>query len=284
MTAEEIHLHYLSALQPLYDGGEARAITALIFESLVQIFTADMLQKSKNTLTGEQEKLLLDALEKLKLYVPVQYIIGKAWFYNLEFNVNEHVLIPRPETEELVLEVITYLKKNPEKRILDIGTGTGCIPISIKKNIPAAQITSLDISETALSLARKNSQENNTAINFLQLDFLKEENWADLPEYDILVSNPPYIPQEEKETMPTNVTLHEPALALFVPQHDPLLFYKKIHRFANDHLQNGGKIFLEIHQDFAKETAAIFQKEKYAAVIKKDISGNDRMIIISRSL
>jgi len=284
MTFREIHTAYLAGLDAAYGSGEARAIADLVFESLAGISRSDMPPNAENPADEKMADLLLSSLEKIKSYIPVQHVIGYAWFYGMKFKVNEHVLIPRPETEELVLEVINYLKESPAKKVLDIGTGTGCIPIVVKKHIPAAQITSIDISEDALSIAAENAAVNNTEIDFQKIDFLSEENWNLLSQYDIISSNPPYIPQEEEKKMDRHVTSHEPALALFVPQDDPLLFYKKIHRFANDHLKEGGKIFLEIHQDFGKETAAIFHEEKYAAELKKDISGNDRMIIVSRCL
>lgn len=284
MTFREIHTAYLAGLNEAYDNGEAKAITDLVFESLAGISRSEMPANAEKAADENMTDLLLLSLEKIKNHFPVQHVIGYAWFYGMKFKVNEHVLIPRPETEELVLEAINYLKNNSEKKVLDIGTGTGCISITLKKHIPAAQITSIDLSEDALLIAKENAAINNTAIDFRQIDFLNEENWNLLSTYDIIISNPPYIPQEEEKDMDKHVTLHEPALALFVPQNDPLLFYNKIHHFANDHLKENGKIFLEIHQDFGKETAAIFQGEKYAAVLKKDISGNDRMVIVSRCL
>jgi release factor glutamine methyltransferase len=284
MTFREIHAAYLSGLEPAYGAGEARAITDLVFESLAGISRPGMTEHAKKTPDEKMLDLLLSSLEKIKSHIPVQHVIGFAWFYGMKFKVNEHVLIPRPETEELVLEAINYLKISPDKKVLDIGTGSGCIPISIKKHIPAAQITSVDISEDALQIAAENATANNAEIDFRKMDFLNEENWGLLSTYDIIISNPPYIPQQEEKEMDSHVTMHEPALALFVPQNEPLLFYKKIRQFAEVHLQKEGKIFLEIHRDFGKKTAAIFQEEKYAAVLKKDISENDRMVIVSRCL
>jgi release factor glutamine methyltransferase len=284
MTFREIHTAYLAGLNAAYGSGEARAIADLVFESLAGISKSAMTISADETVNEKITDTLLSSLEKIKNHVPVQHVIEFAWFYGMKFKVNKHVLIPRPETEELVLEVINYLKKNPDKKMLDIGTGTGCIPVAVKKHIPPAQITSIDVSEDALSIAAENAAANKVEVDFKKMDFLNEENWKLLSTYDLIISNPPYIPQEEEKEMDKHVTSHEPALALFVPQDDPLLFYKKIHRFANNHLKEDGKIFLEIHQHFGKETAAIFQEEKYAAELKKDISGNDRMIIVSRCL
>ena len=282
MTFREIYTAYLSELTPAYGAGEAQAITDLVLESLAGISRPGMPEYAQKVPNEKMLSLLFSSLEKIKSHTPVQHVIGFAWFYGIKFKVNEHVLIPRPETEELVLEAISYLKISPEKKVLDIGTGSGCIPISIKKHIPAAQITSVDISEDALQVAAENATANNVEIDFRKIDFLNEENWNLLSTYDIIISNPPYIPQEEEKEMDPHVTMHEPALALFVPQNDPLLFYKKIRQFADSHLNKEGRIFLEIHRDFGKETAAIFQEEKYAAVLKKDMSENDRMVIVSR--
>jgi release factor glutamine methyltransferase len=282
MTFREIYSAYISGLVPVYGTGEAQAITNLVFEGLAGISRSDMTVHAEKIAGEKMLDLLLSSLEKIKNHIPVQHVIGFAWFYGMRFRVNEHVLIPRSETEELVLEAINYLKISPEKKILDIGTGSGCIPISIKKHIPAAQITSVDINEDALQVAAENATANNVQVHFRKLDFLHEENWSLLSTYDIIISNPPYIPQDEEKEMDPHVTMYEPALALFVPQNDPLLFYKKIRQFADGHLKKDGKIFLEIHRSFGKKTAAIFQEEKYTAELKKDMSGNDRMVIVNR--
>ena len=228
-------------------------------------------------------KQLETVLQRLMKHEPLQYVIGEAWFYNLPFFVNENVLIPRPETEELVDEVIKYLKNAPSKTLIDIGSGSGCIPVSIKKNIHAARVISVDVSKNALQVAEKNAEANKVSVEFLQLDFLDDQQHGLLPQTDIIISNPPYIPADEKESMDKNVTMHEPALALFVPQDDPLIFYKKIKHFADEHLNPGGRIFLEVHENLAKETAAVFDHENYKTEIKKDISGKERMLLISRS-
>ena len=176
MTFREIHAAYLSGLTPAYGAGEAQAITDLVFESLAEISRSGMAEHAKKTPDEKMLGLLLSSLKKIKNHMPVQHVIGFAWFYGMKFKVNEHVLIPRPETEELVFEVINYLKQSPQKKVLDIGTGTGCIPISIKKHIPAAQITSIDISEDALRVAAENATANNADIDFRKMDFLNEEN------------------------------------------------------------------------------------------------------------
>lgn len=282
MTIKEIQKQFLAALNKMYGAGEAAAMTTMIFESLGNITTRDLTTKANVEVENSIDVKLMDALKKLIDHVPVQHIIGKAWFYNLSFTVNKSVLIPRPETEELVLEAINFLKLHKSKNVIDIGTGSGCIPISIKKNVTDAIVTSLDVSHGALELATQNALDNNVDIHFLNFDFLEEKNYDLLPKFDVIISNPPYIPENEKHILDKNVTMYEPHLALFVPQNDPLLFYKKILIFAEENLEEGGQIFLEIHEDFAAATATIFTEKKYTVTIKKDMQGKERMLLINR--
>ncbi len=282
MTIKEIHQQFLAELDDVYGAGEASAMTTMIFESMGNITRQDLITKGSGEIEKTTQKKLETTLNRLLQAEPIQYIIGKAWFYNLCFSVNKSVLIPRPETEELVLEATNFLKKHKSKNLLDIGTGSGCIPISIKKNISEANVTSLDISNDALKLATKNAIDNNVDINFLTIDFLEEKNYELLPKFDVIISNPPYIPENEKGNLDKNVTMFEPHLALFVPQNDPLLFYKKILIFAEEHLEKDGKIFLEIHEDFAAKTAKIFTEKNYTVIIKKDMQGKERMLLINR--
>ena len=207
---------------------------------------------------------------------PIQYITGKAWFYQYIFNVNQHVLIPRPETEELVQNIIQDNQLNCPS-IIDIGTGSGCIPISLKKNMEA-EITAIDISYEALSVATKNAKELSASIHFKQLNFLDESNWDELSCYDIIVSNPPYIRKKEKESMYNNVLNHEPHLALFVEDNNPLIFYEKIARFGNTHLKNQGTIWVEINEALPNETKYVFEKEHYTTLIYNDLQGKSRIL------
>ncbi|MBL0144878.1 MAG: peptide chain release factor N(5)-glutamine methyltransferase [Chitinophagaceae bacterium] len=225
----------------------------------------------------------------------MQYVLHQAWFYNLSFKVNKHTLIPRPETEELVelilkdLRFTTFDTQNKisfnasnlsnNVQLLDIGTGSGCIPIAIKKNIPLASVTSVDVSKKALTVAKQNAQTHNTSIHFIELNFLDEATWNSLPFFDIIVSNPPYIPAKEKEKLDQNVTLFEPHTALFVPNENPLLFYEKIASFAKDHLNYNGKVYVETHEHFAKEVATTFSKHCSHTQVVKDIFGKERMVI-----
>ena len=282
MTIKDLYNKYLTELKDLYQTGEATAITKILFEHFAKISGSDMILNAKKVLDDDIEHLLQNALLQLKDHVPVQYITGQAWFYNLSFEVNNAVLIPRSETEELVLEAINFLKDKEGKKVLDIGTGSGCIPVSIKKNIPNALVSSIDVSRAAISIAKKNAAKNNVEINFVEMNFLDEGNYKGLAEFDLIISNPPYIPENEKNILDKNVIDSEPHLALFVPDNDHLIFYRKIVVFAENHLQVNGRILLEIHEDFADETAALFLEEKYIVEIKKDMQGKDRMLLIYR--
>ena len=284
MTIKDLYNKYLTELKDLYQTGEATAITKIMFEHFAKISGSDMILNAKKELGNDIEHLLQNALLQLKDHVPVQHITGQAWFYNLNFEVNNAVLIPRSETEELVLEAINFLKGNEGKKVLDIGTGSGCIPISIKKNIANALITSVDVSRAAISVAEKNAAKNNVKINFVEMDFLDEGNYKGLAEFDLIISNPPYIPENEKNILDKNVVDFEPHLALFVPNNNPLIFYKKILIFAENHLAKNGRILLETHEDFAIITSEIFIAAKYEVEIKKDMQGKDRILLIYRCL
>ena len=283
MTIKELNSEFINNLKLLYETGEATAITNIIFEHFLEISKTGIIVNGKSEIDNEILKLMQNALAALKKSVPVQYITGKAWFYNLKFAVNEYVLIPRPETEELMLEAINFLKINGGKKVLDIGTGSGCIPISIKKNIPNALVTSIDVSKAAQVVAQKNAINNNVEIDFLEMDFLEEKNYPQLFSFDLIISNPPYIPEKEKEILHKNVAAYEPHIALFVPNDDHLIFYRKILIFAENHLLANGRILVEVHEDFATETAALFLAEKYLVDIKKDMQGKDRILVIYRS-
>jgi len=195
----------------------------------------------------------------------------------MKFYVNEHVLIPRPETEELIELIIKT--NNPISNILDIGTGSGCIPITLKKKIPHTTIVTIDVSEDALVVAKKNAAELNVEIELNQLNFLDETNWNELGIFDIIVSNPPYIKQSEIINMQPNVVANEPHIALFVADDDALVFYRKIAAFGKTHLTINGKIFVEINEALGNETISLFEEFGYRAELKKDMQGKNRMIV-----
>ena len=271
-TLAEKQAEYIKALSAICDQAEARAITLWILEEVLHVRGPKLSMERFMILTTHQEEVLDEYLKRLLKYEPVQYILGYAEFYGLRFKVSPAVLIPRPETEELVELIISEITK-PTVKILDIGTGSGCIPISLKKNLPHADVTSIDISEDALKIARENASANGTEIIFSQRDILNQ-----IPDerYDIIVSNPPYIGYDEKERMNDNVLIHEPHLALF--SDDPLLFYKRIAEIAKQILQAEGRIYLEVSEYRAKEVVDIFTRQGWNAEVKKDMSGKDRMV------
>ena len=283
MQLKELYTHFLKELKPLYGADEASVISAMIFETIAQIDKSTLIIHPHRSVEKEKLNKITLALEQLKLFVPVQYIIGLVWFYNLQFKVSPAVLVPRPETEELVKTAVDYIKTHHKQTVLDIGTGSGCISISIKKTLPDIFVSAIEISESALMIAKENASTHQTNVEWIQMNFLDENNWKNLPIYDVIVSNPPYIPENEKDKLDKNVTEHEPHLALFVPDNQPLIFYEKIAAFGKKHLAKTGSIFMETHEDYAKEVAAYFIEQGYAAVVKKDFYEKERMVMATRS-
>lgn len=284
MEVQKFYRHLLTALKEVYSDNEAAKITDMVFEWAVGISKSAILidsGKQLNIVTIEQ---LNNALNELLLHVPVQYVMGHAWFYKMKLKVSPAVLIPRPETEELVLECLNYLGVNPHSSVLDIGTGSGCIALAIKKNIPQANVSAIDLSYEALEIAKENATSQSLLITFLQLNFLQQHSWSSLATYDIIVSNPPYIPLNEKDLLDENVRAHEPHTALFVPIENPLIFYENIALFAKSHLNKNGKIFMETHEDFAGRVASIFEESGYKPMIKKDMYGKERIVMATHCL
>ncbi len=249
---------------------EAHGILRILKEDV------SLFKKDRDCLLSDEEQAKIgDIKRQLLAEVPIQQITQKAFFYGYEFFVNQNVLIPRPETEELVREIIAFNDfKNP--KIIDIGTGSGCIAVSLKKKIPQANILALDASSKALHVAKHNAQELQADVNFKLLDFLDEAIRQTLGVYDIIVSNPPYIALEEKHRMDTHVITHEPSMALFT-QNDPLIFYKTIVEFSKRHLSNKGFIAVEINEFLHQETLEVFQQFKTSVV--KDMQGKPRIIL-----
>lgn len=279
MTIQQAYHFLLQQLSVIYDNDEAANIADLVIEHITGYKKLGRITHKDLLLNEQQTKLLNNLSKELLTQKPVQYVLGEAWFYEMNFFVNEHVLIPRPETEELVELVTSY--QLPVTSILDIGTGSGCIPITLKKKLPKTEITAIDVSTEALSVAKTNAANLHADINFKELDFLNEENWDELNCYDVIVSNPPYIKQNESSTMHTNVVDFEPHIALFVNDNDALLFYRKIALFGKTHLNTNGKIFVEINEALGTETIALFESYGYTAILKKDMQQKNRMIIAS---
>ena len=290
MTIGEAYIDCIEKLKTIYDDREAENISDWVFESLTGMKRWERRANQHKEINNSEYQQLQKYLQELLKHKPVQYVLNEAWFYKMKFFVNEDVLIPRPETEELVEWIINEFKaqnvndskpihlSGRQANILEIGSGSGCISISLKKELPVANVTAIDISEKALEVAKKNAGELNAFIDFLQIDFLDEIKWESLSQSDIIVSNPPYIPVKEKESLEKNVIDFEPEVALFVEDNDPFIFYKKIACFAKTHLKEGGKIYVEINETKALEIKEIFEKEGFDVTVKKDIYGKDRMV------
>jgi len=277
MTILEAYQHLFLNLKKVYDDREAANIADMVIEYLTGFGRINRLMNKAVLLSSTQEGKLQIFTEELLRHKPVQYVLGEAWFAGMRFFVNEQVLIPRPETEELV-EKVTSCQLGITI-VLDVGTGSGCIPIAVKKKLPNSVITSVDVSNDALSVAKQNAVSLDVKIDFKLLDFLEESNWQFLKKYDIIVSNPPYIKQSESATMAEHVLAHEPHLALFVPDNDALLFYRKIAIFGRNHLNENGRILVEINETLGAETFDMFKSYGYAAELKKDMQGRDRFVI-----
>lgn len=274
-TAGE-HFKYLTAtLKELYPPREANTIASYIFEDLFHPIDGPAAQ----CYWSEQEQGLFErVVRELREHRPWQYVVGRTQFYGLSFLVDEQVLIPRPETEELVHFIIKRHENQPLD-ILDVGTGSGCIAITLKKNLSAATITALDLSPGAVAIAQKNAVVNAVDLTCLTLDILSPENVAVLPPYDVIVSNPPYIPPSDKEQMRDNVLQHEPHLALFVTDGDPLQFYKVLGILGQEKLYDKGWLYVEIHEEFGAEVVQLFQEQGYTnCQVFQDMYGKDRIV------
>lgn len=284
MTIAELYNDFVSRLSGIYDKREAANITDWVMESVTALSRAKILASPEFDVSEKNRGILHNYLHQLLQHKPVQYVLNEAWFYKMRFYINEHVLIPRPETEELVSWIVEEDKIDESRsiNILDIGTGSGCIAVSLKKNIPRAAVTAIDISEKALEVANKNARELNTPIHFLQIDFLNDQSSDRLHRYDVIVSNPPYIPINEKEKLARNVAAFEPPVALFVNNDTPFLFYEVIAAFSKKHLNENGKIYAEVHEDYATEVSKIFSEKNFIPEIRKDMYGKNRMIKATR--
>lgn len=279
MTIHEAQQQLLFQLYHIYDNREAASIADWVMEKLTGWKKIDRIINKKVPLLPDQITQLESYTEALLQHKPVQYVLQEAWFGADAYFVDERVLIPRPETEELVEWVIQDNTAAGNIAILDIGTGSGCIPISLRKKLPAASINACDISAGALDVARQNATVLQASVEFLELDILNSDRWTVLPALDIIVSNPPYIPQKDKATMFQNVLSFEPHLALFVEDDDPLLFYRTIAILGKQQLLPGGKIYVEIHEDLGMVVCELFTANGYRDVtLKKDLQGKDRMV------
>jgi len=282
MTLKNFRTYFTDTLKEIYPKTEIDTFFFLLIEEKLNLQRVDSVMQPDFLIIDAILSELKVILKRLLKEEPIQYIIGNTEFYGLPFKVNKNTLIPRPETEELVewvLKEVTELqiRKIEKISILDIGTGTGCIPISLAKNLSNSSISAIDVSGDALKVAQQNATLNNVEISFLEMDILETK---ELPQqYNLIVSNPPYIRELEKVEISNNVLENEPHLALFVKDNNPLIFYSKIADLARIHLKKGGLLFFEINQYLGKETVEMLKQKDYNTItLKKDLFGNDRMV------
>jgi release factor glutamine methyltransferase len=280
MKIKEYRTYFIPELSSIYDAGEAESFFYMILEEKNQLRRIDLALNPDLTFFNEEIQLWNSILDSLKKEIPIQYLLGKTSFYGLDFEVNPAVLIPRQETEELVEWIIkcnSKIERLKDLKILDIGTGSGCIAISLAKNIAKAEVFAIDVSEKALATAKKNAEINQVKVTFLEKDILETDDLE--RQFDIIVSNPPYVRELEKQEIKKNVLDNEPHLALFVEDNDALIFYRKIAELAQKNLSQNGQLFFEINQYLGKEMVELLEKMNFKNIeLRKDIYGNDRMI------
>ena len=284
-TIKDVFLSFQQGLSEVYDTREIEAIALLVLEEITDTSRAKIKAFPEDEIPGEATEKIHGILEELKTGRPVQYILGNTEFYGLNFLVNPATLIPRPETEELVEWVISSvgslkLAVSNSLSVLDIGTGSGCIAISLKKNLSGAKVTAIDISPEALHTAKQNAVINEVEVEFIHDDILESQKpKVKSQKFDVIVSNPPYVTLIVNAQMHQNVTGFEPHTALFVPENDPLIFYKVIADFAVEHLEDKGLLFFEINENFGKETVDLLADKGFTDIeLRKDMSGRDRMV------
>lgn len=278
MLIREYKIKFLNKLKDVYPSGEVTSIFNILIKFYLGLERIDLALDPFKEMNSREEQHLNNALHRLITHEPIQYIIGETEFAGMRFRVDSNVLVPRPETEELVHWIKEDLK-SPQQHvvsILDIGTGSGCIAISLAKAFPQASVSAIDVSEAALKVAQKNAELHETQVNFIHTNVLDLKS---LPgKFDLLVSNPPYVREIEKGEMQRNVLEHEPSLALYVKDHDPLIFYKKITKLAEEGINPNGRLFFEINQYLGDQTLEIVKNAGLEAELRKDIFGNNRMI------
>ncbi|MBX2929183.1 MAG: peptide chain release factor N(5)-glutamine methyltransferase [Saprospiraceae bacterium] len=280
MTSTQARHQLAQQLQARYDEGEARSIARIVLEELLQL----RIVPGDAMLSDHQKTVLATWTERLLEGEPVQYVVGNTHFYGLVFATDARALIPRPETEELVHWVLETHPVGSKRTVLDIGTGSGCIAVTLKKKRPDWALSAVDASEVALQLARENARRLQCAVQFIQQDILDEALWAALGRFDIILSNPPYIPVAERALMPEQVLRFEPEAALFVSDEDPLRFYRAIAQFARQALLPGGQLFYEINEFRAEEVAALLRDGGFEEIVlREDMQGKLRMCRAGRT-
>lgn len=277
MTITDFKIHFFKELELIYPKTEIQSFFNLLMDFKLKLSRVAIALNPETEISNTDLSFLETALKKLKKQIPIQYIIGVTEFYGLPFKVNSSVLIPRPETEELVEWILSEHKSTQPLTILDIGTGSGCIAISLAKNLPNANVYAMDISSEAIKTASQNAKNNEVKVTFIEENIL---TLIKLPlQFDIIVSNPPYVRELEKNKMQHNVLQNEPHVALFVKDENPLLFYDKIADLAKNHLSKNSALYFEINQYLGKETVDLLSSKGFKNVLlKKDIFGADRML------
>jgi release factor glutamine methyltransferase len=281
-------------LNEIYGLEEAANIRDLVIEHATGLSKTKKVFTRQEDLSKEAIEQMMKALERLKRHEPIQYVMNKCWFYGLELYVDSNVLIPRPETEELVKWIVddvrasgknVFVRRPAEAdettklKILDVGSGSGCIALALKNTMPKAEVWGCDVSDESLNVARRNGSQLDIRVDFQAVDFLDERQQILLPTVDIVVSNPPYVPLKDKDQMHPNVVEHEPQTALFVTDNEPLIFYRALAQFGTKRLYENGSIYMETHEDHGKDVVKLFENAGYTRVeLRKDMQGKDRMV------
>lgn len=288
MIKAEVHTYLVSRLRTIYDESEADAIACLLGERIAGGRTAYRVFRGQTTpLEEKQTALLAQWLDELLAHKPVQYVLHEAWFYGLKFYVDENVLIPRPETDELAHWVVADVQqihaRGSDQRILDLCTGSGCIALAVKMQLPDAVVSGCDLSDAALQVARKNAVLLRLDVDFFTHDVLDENDPLPMNSYAVIISNPPYISWEEAETLPMNVREYEPAMALFAHQDDPLIFYRRLAVMGMQYLERGGVLYCEVHVLHARDVEALFWAAGYTDItVREDLQRKPRMVRAKR--
>jgi release factor glutamine methyltransferase len=278
-TLQTAERNLIEKLNAIYDPREAHAIADLVMEKLTGWKRMDRIINKFNPLSDLTLRQLLIYTQELLNHRPVQYVLKEAWFLGLPFEVNEQVLIPRPETEELANWILESIPMAQPTRVLDLGTGSGCLAVALKKNRPRAELIACDISPQALDIARGNAFTNQVEIEWIELDFLNENERLELPSFNYILSNPPYIPLMDRNTLLPQVLAYEPAQALFVPDSDPFIFYRYIADFGSKKLSSPGEIFVELPETGAASVKKLFLEKKFSKIeTRLDMQGKERML------
>ena len=281
MNLKDLKTYFKSELSSVFEPSEIEVFFYRLVEYQLNLSKIDIILQSDFEVNNKVELFFKKAIKELQQEKPIQYIIGNTDFYGLNFKVTEATLIPRPETEELVDWILKDHSDKNKISILDIGTGSGCIPISLVKNLSKASVATMDVSEEAIVVAQENAKRHHASVNFINDDILTYSNTSQ--KYDVIVSNPPYVRHLEKQEIKKNVLAYEPHLALFVEDNDPLIFYRKITEFAVENLMKNGVLYFEINQYLGQETIDLVKSYGFTSVeLRKDLSGNDRMLKASK--